>query len=233
MATVENLIIAAMRQIGVHRRGMTLEAADVQEGMETLNRMIDAWALENFMVYAKTLTGFSLVGGQGDYTIGTGGDFDTARPEDIHAAYVRDSSSIDHAVEIIPRETYEGIGLKSSPGRPWRLYYDPQYPLGKAQLWPVPSTAETLYLDMLVKIPQFASKNDQVNLPPGYEDCIVLNLAVKMAPEFGVKADPAVIASAKEIRARIKNRNIKAPSARVDPAILSIGGRRRFNIFTG
>ncbi|MDH4183352.1 MAG: hypothetical protein OEV92_03955 [Nitrospinota bacterium] len=233
MTTAQDIITASMRKIGVARRGMTPDAADIADGLAALNRMISAWALENLMAKARTLAGYPLVSGQYEYTIGTGGNFNATRPEEIVGAWVRDANGLDYPVEIIPREAYEGTSLKSSPGRPYRLYYDPQYPLGIVKVWPAPQTIETIYLDQVVKLSEYATAATAVDLPPGYEDCLIYGLAVRLAPEYGITTPPEVAFEAQKLKERIKERNHQTPPAMMDSAVMALGQGSRYNIFTG
>jgi len=234
MATAKDIIEAAMRKIGVARRGMKLDAADMKEGLEALNRMVDSWALENFMIHALTQASHTLTGGKYEYTIGSGGDIASARPEDISAAWIRDSAGLDHPVAIVSRDRYNAIGSKSSPGRPTELYYDPQYPLGVLHLWPAPSAAEDIYLDQVVKIPSFAGQTTEITLPPGYEECLICNLAVMLAPEYSIDPPDDVRYSAGRLKAQIINHNFKPGVFKHDRGLLAIGSRGgSFNIYSG
>ncbi|MDH5510306.1 MAG: hypothetical protein OEZ32_08125 [Nitrospinota bacterium] len=234
MAVAKDIIEAALRQIGVARRGMKLDAADIQEGLAALNRMVDSWALEEFMIYAVSQGNFTLTGGKSEYTIGSGGDFAATRPEDVLSAWIRDSAGIDHPVSTISRDRYNAICSKNSPGRPTELYFDPQYPLAKLMLWPTPSAVEDLYLDQLVKVPSFADENTSVSLPPGYEECLVCNLAVRLAPEYGITPPDEVRNQALQIKGRITNHNFKPGMFQHDIGLLSLGSHGgSFNIYSG
>lgn len=86
MSTVRDLITDALILLGVASAEETLSAADLQLGMRSLNRMIESWATERLILFHPVREVFELAAGKADYTMGTGGDFDTVRPMDIMGA---------------------------------------------------------------------------------------------------------------------------------------------------
>lgn len=81
--TAQQLVSDALRMLGVHGTGQTLEADDVQVGLRMLNELIDAWGTQRLTMPALVRTVVPLTVGQTVYTIGVGGDIDIPRPTEI------------------------------------------------------------------------------------------------------------------------------------------------------
>lgn len=209
MTTALSLITQAAKKIGVVFKSESLDSDEATDGLTALNNMLSSWANDSLLVYARTWESFTLTGGTGSYTIGTGGNFNTTRPIAIVEAYVR-IASVDYPLEIIPDEVYnQYITIKSIQTSPSRyLNYDNAYPLGNIRLYTVPSTNDTLFLLTEKPFSSFAL-SDTVTFPPGWERAIVYNLALELAPEYGETAPPEVVMLAAESKAEIKRASMR------------------------
>src|SRR5574343_459859 len=145
MTTALGIITSAMRKIGSLVKGEDPSADEADDGLEMLNDLISSISNDSMVVYSRTLENFTLSSGTADYTIGTGGVFNTSRPVKIIAAYVR-SGTIDYNLNIINDESYASITLKSTGSIPEFINYTNGYPLGTLKLYPVPASAYTLFL---------------------------------------------------------------------------------------
>lgn len=90
---------------------------------------------------------------------------------------------------------------------------------------------EPLMLPGGVPLAQVDSLDSTVSMPDGYEDALIYNLAVRIAPEYGRMIPDAVALVAVESKAGVKRANHKPLYLEVDGALLSRGGT--FDIFTG
>jgi len=209
--TVQELIEGALRLCGL--RISTDDQLD--EGLEALNQMLNLWSAERIMVYAVTKESLTLTVGTGTYTIGTDGTFDTVRPQKLIDAYIRDSDDLDHWVDVsMTQNEYNAISDKTATGRPEHLYYSSEYPLGKIYFDLIPETEETFILDSWKQITEFASLEATVALPKEYEKALRFNLALDLAPEYGVVLDKTIIQQA--VLGKLIIENINAPA--VEPA---------------
>lgn len=219
MTTARDLITRSMRLMRVIGAKDTPDAEEMTDGLRALNAMLDKFWLEGYMVYRWETASHALTAGDGDYTIGTGGDINVTRPNSIPDAYIR-YNTVDYPLEIIASQDYDSIPIKSISAIPDRLYYDPAYPLGVIYLFPVPVASMTLYYSSPKRLESFANLSDTIDLPPGYEDMLAYQLAVHYSPEFGVEPSPTVIAMARESKAIIKRSNTKQRTISVDSALL-------------
>lgn len=234
MATVRDLIKGALRPIGVLASGETLSAEDQADALSVLNNMIESWSIEGLSIPYITREEFTLTSNDGSYTIGSSGDFNTTRPIRIEKAKIEDQSqspTAEYPLDIITSKEWADIITKDlSSDFPQKLYYESTYPLGTIKLYPVPSTANKLVLYTEKALTAFASANTSVLLPEGYFEALRLNLAVRIAPEYGKEASSTVIGLALEAKANVKRKNIKPSYLQAD---FMIRGSKHYNIYVG
>lgn len=183
--TARTLVTEALREARIIAKDETPSDDEAASTLTVLNRMLDSWSVENIMVYAQVEESFAISAGDGSYTIGAGGDFNTARPTRITDAWVRDSNGYDTGLDVIGIGRYGGIRAKSLQGIPSVLNYTPSYPLATIRLSNVPQNAATLFLVSDKQLTQFASLNTAYAFPPGYKEAIVTNLAVRRCISAG------------------------------------------------
>ena len=75
MATAQTIINRALRLIGAIEAGETPTSDESADALEALNAMIESWQTERLFVYALVDTSFSMVAGDGSYTVGPSGNF--------------------------------------------------------------------------------------------------------------------------------------------------------------
>ena len=133
VTTAGDLVRGALNDILVLGTQDTLASQDMDDGIDTLNLMLDSWWNSSLAVYAFKQENFPLSAGVGAYTIGTGGTFNTDRPTRIVNAFAR-YQSVDYPVKPIDRLQYDPIPYKTTQGIPMVLFYDSAYPLGTINL---------------------------------------------------------------------------------------------------
>lgn len=209
---------------------MTVSVGGQTNGLKALNAMLGSWGANRLLVYEVTSENFPLVVGTGSYTIGSGGAFNTVRPNKITDAYLRDGTT-DTPLHIDVRNRYNEISDKTAKGLPNTLYYLQEYPLGKILFDYVPDKTYTLFLDSWKTLSTLAAVGTTVNLPPEYERALIYNLAIELAPEYDAVLLKEVYAIAEESREALAGVNSQSVEESVfDSAIISRGRRR--NIVT-
>lgn len=234
MATVRDLIKGSMRLIGAIATGETPSADEQADALYVLNDMIDSWSNEGLAIFATIREEFPLTAGQGDYTMGVGGDFNTARPLKIENAAVLSTGTpaYELPLELLNQDQWAAIPVKSTQSSlPRKLYAVSSNPLEAISLWPVPSTTSTLVLYSWKPLASFANANSTVSFPPGYSKALRYGLALELAPEYGKTPDPAIVIQAVEAKENIKRMNVKPVYLGVDDALTSRG--HGFNWLTG
>lgn len=226
MTTARTHIKSALRKIQVLGAGQTLSNEDAQVGLEILNDMLDGWSVEGNLVKAETRESFPLTTGQASYSISIGGDFNTAPPQEIIAAFVR-QSNIDDPITVIDAATYAAISDKSTPGIPRFLYYDDN---GTLFLHPVPVADYTLHLYSHKALSRYTSLDTDVTLAVGAKRAIDQNLAVELAQEFD--REPSM----QLLRGALKAKNaLKASTTRheYNDRTTDLCGNSPYNIYRG
>lgn len=234
--TGSSLVHSAMRLIQVSAQDTDLTASELQDGIEVLNRMIDQWGVEELMLYQVTRESFSSVANQQMYTIGNGGDFDTIRPTKIIGAYFTLSNGslpVDYPINILGWDDFNAIRLKTlTTNFPMYLYYQPDFPLGKIYIYPLfASSAESLTLTSWKPLGLISDPAATIELPPGYWDAIVFNLAVRMAEEYQFDIRPQTAAIAQNGLRLIKRMNQRVTTLQTDPALMT-RNQRRYNVYS-
>lgn len=209
--TALDLIKRAYRLIGVYSIGETPSAEESNDGLNALNAMLDSWANEKLMIYAATQDIFPLTAGDGTYTIGDGADIDSLRPQKIDPSTYINYQGVSFELTVCNLKQYNEIRVKTITGSiPTILYYDPTYPEGTINLWPLPTAGCTLHLWSWKPLGIFLNVTDEVSLPPGYEDAIVFNLAANLAPENEVPV-PAQVEKRATLTKKVLKRNNSTP----------------------
>lgn len=182
-----DLIRRAMLLINAIAAGEMPSGGDLNDGLLTLNEMIDSWNLQTMAVYSNSNENLVLIPGQASYdwgvTAGVGG-FTTERPVFLHnATCVR--AGLTTPVQVITQDEYDRIGIKGlSQQLVERVLYINSFPLGKLICYPVPSEAVTLNVDVGNQLVGPLTLQDDIALPPGYLRALRYCLAVEMWPEY-------------------------------------------------
>jgi hypothetical protein len=234
VATVLDLVTASLQHLGVLQAGETPSSEDAAFALSRLNELLDQWATERLTIYQITRTTWTITSGDGSYTVGAGGDVNVARPIYLdHVNYIQDTTAttpLELQLQPLDPDAYSKIPQKTLTAvYPTCWYYNPTYPLGTLELWPVPTSAVlqgVLYHPTAVT--QFAAIATTVTLPPGYFRCLVTNLGVEMAPAFGAPLNPVLIQAASDSKAAIKRANTRLMDLSVDAGALIQGRNRTF-----
>ncbi|MCC7570623.1 packaged DNA stabilization gp4 family protein [Candidatus Micrarchaeota archaeon] len=184
----------SLRKIGALSSGETIETARQAEALQALQVMLRGWSSQSINIFVATKEDITLIGGVGSYTWGSGGDIATTRPNQVISAYLL-SGSTTSRIEIIDEGKYRRITDKTVSGTPSLLLYRPSYPLGQIFLFPVPSSAFTLVsysYKEFTETGSFALTTDTMALPAVYQEAVIYNLALRLAPEYGKTASSDV-----------------------------------------
>lgn len=232
ITTVGAMIRAAHRALGKYDKSQDIDSEDYVNGTEVLNGMLARWAANGVTILQNAVQNFTMVVGQGSYTIGSGGNVDITRPTVITSAYIQDTDdNFSKWVRVIDQISYEKISIKTTADDyPEYLYYQPSYPLAELNLYPIPAVAYKLYFSAQYVLGSFADADDAISLPPETEDGIKYNLSLQLAPEFNITPSELVVALAREGYKVLSKKPI-AP-AEFEPGICNSASHRRHNIET-
>lgn len=239
-ATVRQIGSDALLELGVLQAGEVASDADITDAMNALNRLMDAWAAERLQIYQVTRTTWTITANDGDYTVGSGGNVNIARPVFIDHVNFQDTSTdpdTEYQLSPLTDDAWSKIPQKDLTNTyPTSWYYNPTYPTGTLELWPVPTSST---LQGVLYAPQataeFSSLSTSVALPPGYMRMLVKNLALELAPSYEKEVSPMLLRQAIEAKETVKRSNKRLMDLSIDAGALGQGVDRRFywDIYVG
>ncbi len=232
---LSTLLYGAFRVAGItDRPGRTPSTEQYADAIAILNRMIGSWNVDRLKIYSLNISAYNLTAGKKSYQIGPGAtDFNTMRPVTIESANIIVNTTtpvVRFPCELLSDAQWAAIQVQDIPGTiPWALYSDGGNPIATLYLYGQPLTTYQLELYTWQAIPTFAAITDSVVLPPGYEEAIVYNLAVRIAVSFPTQAQisPEAGQIARDALMAIESINAPTPIMKCDGAVLGVGRRRR------
>jgi hypothetical protein len=135
----------------------------------TLTDVLTSDADENAFVYAYT-TGIQ-------------------RPLDVRDVRIRlnDQDGQDVPLFDSSRSEYNDLSTKETEGKATQVYFDPQLVNAKLFVWPTAdSVKDTLRFTMRRPIFDMDGANNTADVPPEWQETLIYNLAVRLAPRFQV-----------------------------------------------
>lgn len=152
------------------------------------------------------------------YTVGPGGDFNTdltrrpweseynsnfgpgyavsARPNRIESAFLRQitmsqPNQIDYPLtQLNSMEDYNRIALKGLSSFPGYFFYDTSWDMGLLYPWPIPQAhIYEVHISVRCQLPpMFTEAANLIELPWEYYNAMVLQLAIRLRPKYGILA---------------------------------------------
>lgn len=164
-----------------------------------------------------------------------------ARPEYAaiqHINIVDTNQNPDLEIPMGPMtdDAYAGIPIKTLTSTyPSQWWYNPTFPLGQLELWPVPSGSGlngAIYV--LTALAEVAT-SDTVSIPPAYRRMLETALAVEMAPAFERPPSQTLVNAAKMSMMVVKRANVRMSDLSVDAGALGSAWSRadRWSIWVG
>ena len=234
--TANELIGRSLKTIGVLASGETADNDSVADSLVVLNNMVDSWGTNRLTIYTVTRNVLDLTASTQEYTIGTGGTFNIVRPITIERASIildKDASSTEK-IELPIRgpltvSQWQDVAIKGTTSTyPTNFYYDRAWAAGLAKIsvWPIPNSSSVqLVLYVPTALTSFADLTTSYTFPPGYEEALRYQLALRLAQEFGAAVSGGLLELANESFANIKRINTSRETLGIDPALTTSGGR--------
>jgi len=216
--TAGTLINDSLFELGVLAEGDTPTADMSALALRVLNRTLDSLSTsQSFAYYANLIT--RPLTGEASFTVGPTGDVIGQRPIGIESAFV-DRQGIQYPVRVVDNQLFDGIIYPAAAGaNTVYVYYEAQVPNGIVHVWPLASNC-TLKLRVINQVVNFTDLVTPTTLPPGYEECIVSNLSVRLSPYFpSVTLSPITARTAKTSLDLIQRRNNVIPTLALPAAV--------------
>lgn len=206
--TVLELIRAALNVTNILFDGEDPDANTGKAARFQLNSMFDSWAADKLAIYSERNDVFILVPGTATYTIGPTGAWVMPRPVEITAAQTRYTSINEQSLEIVSNDAYNAIRTKGITNSvQYVMGVLPSYPNASVSLYPTPSAANPVRITSKVQFSAVTSMTEIVDLPPGYQEAIIYNLAYRIATSMNKPLSDAARDMAVRSLALIKSNN--------------------------
>jgi hypothetical protein len=246
--TVEQAIFLALRLAGriTDQQSVSQTSKDVNDAFALLVMMLAQWQRKRWLIWNEQEVSLTSTGAY-SYSIGPGQDFDTPRPDKIHAAWVRLNSGtfgaqlaallpfplgeqaspypVDLPLQIIEaKEDWARITIKDLGSIPAAVFYDSAFPVGQLYFWPVPIAAQyQMHLIVKASLPVYVSITDPMGLPPEYVDALVNSLACRIVVASGGQISPFLLGQTRASMETIRLANSQIGQLGMPAALL---GRR-------
>jgi hypothetical protein len=236
---VGQLLANALEDGGIVGIDEDIEPVILNKAFRHANWILAQWARKRNLVYSLTDYPFTSTGAL-SYPVGQGQIVNiNPRPDRLEYAFLRFLNPpasaqfpVDIPLDIIPsKEDYSRITVKTIGTLAWRIFYDPQWPLGVLFPWPVPQTSlYEIHVGFKTVLPRFQSLQQPIMFPPEYEAALNWALAGNLRAAFTLPDIPKITALARNGLNTIRLANTAMPTLRM-PAFLR--GRARAYDYRG
>jgi hypothetical protein len=224
----------ALRLLGVLAEGETSSASVMQDSLMAMNQMIDSWNTERLSVFSTQDQVFNWPPDLITRTLGPTGDFVGNRPILVDdATYFRDATTnVSYGIKLINQQQYDGIAVKTVTSTyPQVMFVNMTYPNITMTIYPKPTRVLEWHIVSVEKLSEPATLATILAFPPGYLRAFTYNLAMEIAPEFGVEPSEQVKRIAMTSKRNLKR--INNPDDVMSMPYAIVATRQRFNIYAG
>lgn len=232
--TAGDQITGALRLLGVLAEGESPSAVMAQDALSAFDQMVDSWNTERLSVFCTQDQVFNWPPGERVRTLGPSGDFVGTRPVLLDdSLYFRDASNnISYGIRLLNQLQYNNIAVKTVTSTyPQVMWANMTLPDITMAVYPVPIKELEFHFISILPLDQPATLATELAFPPGYLRAFRYNLAMEIAPEYGIEPTPQV-----QRIAMTSKRNLKRINAPKDIMSMPYGlmaRRNRFNVFAG
>lgn len=201
------LLVNALIDAGIVGIDEQPETPVLNRAFTQVNRLLAQWARKRWLCYR--IQDYSVVStGAQSYNVGRAQSIDiNPRPDRLEYAFIRflnqvpaGGLAVDIPLDIIQsHEDYSRITVKNVGTLAWRIFYDPEWPVGVLRPWPVPqATIYEIHVGLKVVLPRFTSLQQPINFPPEYEAALNWCLARRLRATYQMPADPTIDSLARD-----------------------------------
>lgn len=212
-----DLIRSSLRLIGAISSSETPASDETMDALEALNLLLSSWGASRFLS-KNTQTITHTLTGAASYTIGSGGDINTTNPTEIYTAKYT-LGGLDYNLSVMDFVDYEAIGLKNIGAIPEFIVLKRDYPLSTIYLYPTAASGALTINAVTPKTDLDTDTNLSNTYPPEWIRALKYNLAVEIAPEYGVTVSPEIAALARESKDIVMRSMVTIPKANFDPLL--------------
>ncbi len=231
--TAGEQINRALRLLGVLAEGETPSASVSQDSLMALNQMIDSWNTERLSTFVTQDQVYTWPAGFISRDLGPSGDFIGNRPILMDdATYYKAPNGVSYGIKFINQQQYDGIAVKNVTSTyPQVCWVNMGFPNITLTVYPKPTQDLEWHMISVQELDQPADLSTVMYYPPGYLRAFTYNLAMEIAPEFGVEPSPQVSRIAMTSKRDLKR--INNPDDVMALPYALVANRQRFNIYAG
>ena len=232
--TAGDQINRALRLLGVLAEGESPSAETSQDALMAMQQMIDSWDTERLSVFCTQDQVFTWPAGIVSRTLGPTGNFVGLRPVLLDdSTYYRDpGTGVSFGVKFINQQQYNGIAVKTVTSTyPQVIFVNNTFPDIDMYVYPRPTRDLEWHFVSVQKLDNPAGLATILYFPPGYLRAFTYNLAMEIAPEFGIEPSPQVQRIAMTSKRNLKR--INNPDDVMSLPYAIVATRQRFNIYAG
>jgi hypothetical protein len=217
----------ALRLLGVASAEQPISADMAQSALEAFNTLLDAWSVERLLTWTRPRYALPLVPSKGAYTWGkvtgeaTAADVSAVAPVrlDIALVHIGGSPAQEWPVYVATQEEWEAeIWFKTRQSAyPEVVYLEETQPYSVLHVYPVPTATYTLILLPWQAHSPYASWDDVLAWPAGYQRAFTANLALELAPQYMVEPSPTLMRMADESKRALYPGNLEMGRLSVHP----------------
>ena len=203
----QTLLTNALVDAGICGIDEEIEQPIINRTLRQANWLLAQWARKRWMNYRIQDYSFIATGAE-SYTVGAGGTINMSpRPNRIEYAFLRflqtsnpGNLNVDIPIQIIQsHEDYSRITVKNVGTLPWRIFYDPIWPMGLLFPWPVPQPSiYEIHVGFVVVLPRFTGLQSPITFPPEYEAALNWCLARRLRATYQMPPDPTIDSLARD-----------------------------------
>jgi hypothetical protein len=229
----------ALRLLGVLAEGETSSASVSQDALMAMNQMIDSWNTERLAVFSTIDQIVEWPVNSINATLGPSGSLvrlngTAVRPILVDdATYFRDpQTNVSYGIRLINQQQYDGIAVKTVTSTyPQVMFVNMTYPDIDIYIYPKPTRLLEFHFISVEELSQPATLATTLAFPPGYLRAFTYNLAMEIAPEFGVEPSEQVKRIAMTSKRNLKR--INNPDDVMAMPYSLVATRQRFNVYAG
>ena len=223
----------ALRLLGVLAEGETPSASVSQDSLMALNQLIDSWNTERLSTFVTQDQVYTWPAGFISRTLGPSGDFVGNRPILMDdATYYKAPNGVSYGIKFINQQQYDGIAVKTVTSTyPQVCWVNMGFPDITLTVYPKPTQDLEWHMISVEELNRPADLSTVMYYPPGYLRAFTYNLAMEIAPEFGVEPSPQVTRIAMTSKRDLKR--INNPDDVMALPYALVANRQRFNIYAG
>jgi hypothetical protein len=204
-----------------------------------MNQMIDSWNTERLSVFSTIDQIVNWPVGSINATLGPSGSLvrlngTAVRPILVDdATYFRDpQTNVSYGIKLINQQQYNGIAVKTVTSTyPQVMFVNMTYPDIDIFIYPRPTRLLEFHFVSVQELSEPATLATTLAFPPGYLRAFTYNLAMEIAPEFGVEPSPQVQRIAMTSKRNLKR--INNPDDVMSMPYAIVATRQRFNVYAG